>query len=89
MKLLVFASIIALGMALPPPTPVILEVIDMPDSGCKPYQAPGCCVPTLCHCKDGKMYLFNDADKASGGSGCNPPWGYMGESVGQIPGYCC
>ncbi|KAK7416234.1 hypothetical protein QQZ08_012085 [Neonectria magnoliae] len=87
MRLTTLASVLALGrLGLAGPTKLDLKVID---SGCRPYQAPGCCVPTLCQCKDGRLYLFNEEDKNAGGSGCNPPWGVMGDSIGAVPGYCC
>ncbi|KAH7146291.1 hypothetical protein EDB81DRAFT_883711 [Dactylonectria macrodidyma] len=76
---------LALGAAMPQPT-VDLQVID---SGCRPYQAPGCCVPTLCQCRDGRFYLFNKENKQAGGTGCNPPWGFLGDSLGAVAGYCC
>jgi hypothetical protein len=37
----------------------------------------------------GKYYLFNKENKQGGGTGCNPPWGFLGDTVGAIPGYCC
>ncbi|KAM0433889.1 hypothetical protein ACHAPT_003832 [Fusarium lateritium] len=91
MKAALFASIFAFGrlsLALPPPELLVLEPID-PDSGCTPHQVPNCCVPSMCRCKDGKLYLFNQENKRGGGTGCNPPWGYLGDTVGAIPGYCC
>ncbi|KAH7134594.1 hypothetical protein B0J13DRAFT_85329 [Dactylonectria estremocensis] len=82
---------LALGVAMPQQT-VELQVInnaESADSGCRPYQAPGCCVPTLCQCRDGRFYLFNKEDKRAGGNGCNPPWEFLGESLGAVGGYCC
>ncbi|KAI8659950.1 hypothetical protein NCS56_01213300 [Fusarium sp. Ph1] len=96
MKVALFASAIflsRLGLALPPPQPVVIEPIDAasivvepidPDSG-----SPGCCVPSMCRCLDGKYYLFNKENKQGGGTGCNPPWGFLGDTVGAIPEYCC
>ncbi|OQE83410.1 hypothetical protein PENNAL_c0032G01104 [Penicillium nalgiovense] len=56
-----------------------------PSSGCYPFADPHCGVAdTFCHCRDGHFYLFN---RAAGG--CDPPWGYVGDSVESLPGYHC
>ncbi|KAF7550643.1 hypothetical protein G7Z17_g5583 [Cylindrodendrum hubeiense] len=81
MRLTVLTSILALGqlgLAAATPQTIDLQVID---SGCRPYQSPGCCIPTLCQCRD--------ENKEAGGTGCNPPWGFLGDSIPAIGGYCC
>ncbi|KAL7904174.1 hypothetical protein GGI35DRAFT_484766 [Trichoderma velutinum] len=60
-----------------------------PASGCYPAASPRCCVPTICQCANGWIYQFNPDNQNAGGNGCDPPWGYLGQSMGQFPGYCC
>ncbi|KAH8694529.1 hypothetical protein BGZ61DRAFT_532602 [Ilyonectria robusta] len=89
MRLTVVTSILALGqlgLAAATPQTVDLQIID---SGCRPYQSPGCCVPSLCQCRDGHFYLFNAENKKAGGTGCNPPWGFLGDTIADVGGYCC
>ncbi|KAJ4201336.1 hypothetical protein NW767_006986 [Fusarium falciforme] len=82
MKVTVFASIVflgRLGLALPPPQPVVIEPIDAASIAVEPIDPDSGC----------KYYLFNKENKQGGGTGCNPPWGFLGDTVGAIPGYCC
>ncbi|KAI6083744.1 hypothetical protein F4821DRAFT_244155 [Hypoxylon rubiginosum] len=58
-------------------------------SGCNYYAAPRCCVPTICQCANGAIYQLNQDNLNRGLHGCDPPWGYLGASSGQFPGYCC
>ncbi|QQK43769.1 hypothetical protein Pdw03_7670 [Penicillium digitatum] len=54
-------------------------------SGCYPFADPHCGVAgTFCQCTNGHFYLFNHAT-----GNCDPPWGYVGDSVRSLPGYHC
>ncbi|GKZ51792.1 hypothetical protein AbraIFM66951_007244 [Aspergillus brasiliensis] len=54
-------------------------------SGCYPFAAPHCgLAETYCQCADGRFYYYN-GNKL----GCNPPSGFVAESVTGIPGYTC
>lgn len=37
----------------------------------------------------GHFYLFNAENKKAGGTGCNPPWGFLGDTLADVGGYCC
>ncbi|KAI0397048.1 hypothetical protein F5Y17DRAFT_455440 [Xylariaceae sp. FL0594] len=58
-------------------------------SGCNYFAAPRCCVPTVCQCANGHIYLVNQDNVNRGLDGCDPPWGYIADSNSQFPGYCC
>ncbi|EKJ74043.1 hypothetical protein FPSE_05817 [Fusarium pseudograminearum CS3096] len=90
----IFVSLFSLGLAVAtPPEPVILKPLpDKANSGCYHYtisKKDRCCLPYICACKDGNFYLFNDEAWVKTSNGCNPPWGILGKSLEDIPGYCC
>ncbi|KAK8128765.1 hypothetical protein PG984_009873 [Apiospora sp. TS-2023a] len=72
----------------PPANPTDLMILQT-GSGCNYFAAPRCCVPTVCQCRDGKIYQVNQDAVNAGGHGCDPPWGFLANSNIQFPGYCC
>ncbi|KAI1173825.1 hypothetical protein F4777DRAFT_580588 [Nemania sp. FL0916] len=60
-----------------------------PASGCYNFAAPHCCVPNVCQCDDGTIYLVNQDNVNKGLDGCDPPWEYLAASNTEFPGYCC
>ncbi|KAJ5778793.1 hypothetical protein N7520_002039 [Penicillium odoratum] len=55
------------------------------DSGCYPYSNPDCGVSgTFCQCANGDFYLFNEST-----NDCQPPWAYVTNNVGGLPGSYC
>ncbi|KAF5138381.1 hypothetical protein E5D57_002167 [Metarhizium anisopliae] len=36
----------------------------------------------------GWFYLFNPENEKAGGNGCEPPWGFMGKTLREYPGFC-
>ncbi|OTA98603.1 hypothetical protein M426DRAFT_17237 [Hypoxylon sp. CI-4A] len=58
-------------------------------SGCNYFAAPRCCVPTVCQCRDAKIYQLNQDNLNAGLHGCDPPWGIIANHNSQFPGYCC
>ncbi|CRL27071.1 unnamed protein product [Penicillium camemberti] len=79
MKATVFFLVLVNG-AMVLATPAIeLNNKAPPASGCYPFADPHCGVAsTFCRCRDGRFYLFN---RATGN--CDPPWGYVGDSLGR------
>ncbi|EXV03705.1 hypothetical protein X797_003504 [Metarhizium robertsii] len=67
-------------------------------SGCTPWPSESpldpylayepCCIPDYCWCRNGWFYLFNPENKKAGGNGCDPPWGFMGKTLEEFPGFC-
>ncbi|THX82430.1 hypothetical protein D6D05_03836 [Aureobasidium pullulans] len=82
---IIVASLLPLAFASVIPEVETVELDARGDSGCYPFQAPNCCINyAVCQCKDGKAYQFNQDQ-----GGCQPPWGFLANSVTQLPGYCC
>ncbi|QLI72603.1 uncharacterized protein G6M90_00g089620 [Metarhizium brunneum] len=58
-------------------------------SGCYPWPAyEPCCIPAYCWCRNGWFYLLNTENEKAGGNGCEPPWGFMGKTLREYPGFC-
>ncbi|PMD23550.1 hypothetical protein NA56DRAFT_746575 [Hyaloscypha hepaticicola] len=82
-----FAAVSVLGAPAESPNGNLLT---RQNSGCYPFEAPDCCINyAVCQCANGWVYEFNTDNYNAGGNGCNPPWGYLGTSNTQLPGYCC
>ncbi|EWG42700.1 hypothetical protein FVEG_15481 [Fusarium verticillioides 7600] len=86
-------TLVALTAATPPPEPVVLKpVSEKASSGCYHYIIPkpnNCCLPRLCACKDGNYYQFNEDAWKQKMNGCDPPWGYLGKKMHDMPSFCC
>ncbi|SPJ78298.1 uncharacterized protein FTOL_06687 [Fusarium torulosum] len=90
----ILVSLFTIGLVTAtPPEPVVLRPLpDKASSGCYHYtisKKDRCCIPRLCVCKDGAYYLFNTDAWQKTMNGCDPPWGILGKSLEDIPGYCC
>ncbi|KAM0329880.1 hypothetical protein ACHAQA_004045 [Verticillium albo-atrum] len=60
-----------------------------PASGCYYHSSPTCCLPTVCMCANGWIYLVNRDAINAGRHGCDPPWGFIATTRSGHPGYCC
>ncbi|KAF5537753.1 hypothetical protein FMEXI_9742 [Fusarium mexicanum] len=52
-------------------------------------KANNCCLPRLCACQDGNYYQFNEDAWKQKMNGCDPPWGYLGKKMHDMPSLCC
>ncbi|EWZ48757.1 hypothetical protein FOZG_04237 [Fusarium oxysporum Fo47] len=74
-------TLVALTAATPPPEPVVHKPVpEKASSGCYHYYV----FPT-----PRNSYQFNEDTWKEKVNGYDPPWGYLGKKMHNMPSFCC